>query len=332
MNTNLKKTILLIITFVLLYFVFRNINVNELLKQFSKIDYKYIALLVISIVISLSFRGLCFKQLIYKTADIPVIESAMLCITSSALNIVLPARIGDIFRACFTGDKYKVSRAKIFGAVMFERIIDMIVICLLLLFAIFVYNRNELAIKLCCVSFGIFLLSLLFAVLTYKYNHADSICNILNKFFNKIHCSEFSDNIVCFVNKIYSSFSGGFEIIDSPKRMLLVFLTSVVIWIFDCFDFVCVIWAFNLSIHWSCAIFISCFIVFACLIPSASIFIGPYQIAVITAFAIYNVSKESALAVTFVEQTVVLITTGLIAVLFLLKNNISLDKVKNDIK
>ena len=66
--------------------------------------------------------------------------------------------------------------------------------------------------------------------------------------------------------------------------------------------------------------------------PSTSIFIGPYQFAVIAAFAIYDISKETALAISLVEQAIVIIVTSLIAVLFLLKNNISYKELKEDIK
>ncbi len=319
-------------TFIMLYFVFSNTDFKEIFKQFKNINYKYIAILVCSIITSLSLRGLCFKQLIYKSVNLPVIESALLCITSSFLNIALPARAGDVFRAYFVGDKYKVSKMKVFGAVMLERVFDMIDIGLLLLFAISVYNRNALAVKLCFVAFSVFISCLIFIILTYKYNNVDRICNLLKKFLNKIHCSKFSDEIVGFINKICNSFCCGFEIIDFPKKIFFIFLTSMCIWILEFFNYICIIWAFNLSVHWSVSIFISCFIVFACLIPSTSIFVGPYQIAVIAAFSLYNVSKESALAVTVAEQVVVILTTGIISLLFLLKNNISFLKLKNDIK
>ncbi len=329
---SLKKIILLLFTLLLLYFVFVNLDFNELLNQFKNIDYKYLFLLAVSIVVSLFFRGLCFKQIIYKTVNIPSIEAAALCITSSALNIVLPARAGDIFRAYFVGDKYNADKVKIFGAVMFERILDMIVICMFLLFGILVYHRNPLAIKLCLAAFFILLASLIFAVLTYKFKQIDKICGLIKKLISKIHNSDLSEKIINFVNKMCNSFCSGFEIIDSPKRLSFAILTSVLVWIFDCLNYVIILMAFNCPVHWSVAIFISCFIVFACLIPSASIFVGPYQIAIIAAYAMYNVGKESALAIAFVEQAVVIITTISIAITFFFINNISLSKFKEEIK
>ena len=68
------------------------------------------------------------------------------------------------------------------------------------------------------------------------------------------------------------------------------------------------------------------------MVPSTSIFIGPYQVAVIAAFAIYNISKESALAISFVEQGFVVILTTIVAAIFLIRNNISYKELKEDIE
>ena len=97
-------------------------------------------------------------------------------------------------------------------------------------------------------------------------------------------------------------------------------------------NFLIVIYGFGYNIHWSVTIFIISFIALACMIPSTSIFIGPYQLAVITAFSIYNINKETALAISFVEQAIVTLTTAFIAFLFMLKNNISYKELKEDIE
>lgn len=332
MKINIKKTVMLAVTILLLYFIFANLNFTEFFNNLKGVDGKYLILLVFSIVISLFFRGLCFKQLIYKTVNIPAIEAGFLCITSAALNICLPARAGDMFRAYYTGDKYKADKIKIFGAVMFERVLDMVIICSLLLFGICIYNKNELAMKLCLIAFLLLILSVVFTVLTYKFNQIDKVCNLIKKVLNKLHCPEIAEKIITFINKISASFCSGFEIIDSPKRTVLAVFTSAAIWFFECVSYYLTLLAFHCPAHWSITIFIVCFIVFACLIPSASIFIGPYQVAVITAFAMYGLSKETALAISVMDQFVVVLTTITIAVLFLLKNNISIAKFKEDIK
>ncbi len=332
MKNHIKRIVLLIITIIFLYFVFVNIDLIELLESIKEFDLKYILLLSISIICSLTCRGICFKKLISKTVNVPLKELVPLCLTSASLNILLPARAGDIFRAFFIGQKYKVSKIKIFGTVMLERIFDVFIIFCFLLVGVFIYHRNEIAIKLCSFAGICILIVITFTIITFKYNKMDELCCLI---INKTKSLPFSNLIqkgINFTNKTCNSFFNGFEIIDAPQKILAVIIASFGIWFFECLNFFITIQGFGYNLHWSVTIFIICFIALACMIPSTSIFIGPYQLAVITAFSIYNVNKETALAISFVEQTIVTIVTSIFALLFLLKNNISFEDLKKDIQ
>ena len=314
MNKKIKNIILLLITLVFLYFVFADLDIKQLFNDMKQFKIIYILPLIISIIISLSFRGLVFKQLLKKTVNPPLIELAHLCITTSALNIVLPARVGDIFRAFYIGQKYKTDKVKIFGTVMFERIFDVMVIFTFLLIGICIYHRNPIAVKLCLCAGICVIIGIILTLFAYKFsNKAEDICS-------------------SFIKRSCNSFFKGFEIIESPKDMLSAILTSFGIWIFECLNFYIVIAGFGLNIHWSVTLFIIGFIALACMIPSTSVYVGPYQIAIIYAFSMYNTEREQALAISIVEQSVVIITTSIIALIFLIKNNISYSELKQDIK
>lgn len=332
MKKSIKSLILLLITFIFLYLVFFNIDLFELVRLIKKFDFKYIFILVISISCSFSLRAFCYKQLISKTVKNPNMqELILLCHTGAALNILLPARAGDIFRAYYTGHKYNADKIKIFGSVMLERIFDVLVIFSFLCIGIFTYHQNQLAINLCIFAAIVLLGGIIFVFVTYKYNSVDKVCSyIVNKKFN-FPFSNLINKIITFINKLCNSFFAGFEIIDSPKRILYALLFAIGIWFFECFNYLIIIHGFGYSIHWSVSIFIICFIALACMIPSTSIFIGPYQLAVISAFAIYDISKETALAISLLEQAVVTIFVSIVAFFFLLSRNISYKELKKDI-
>lgn len=336
MKKNLKKSILLLITVVFLYFVFKNIDIKELLETIKDFDIKYIFYAAISILTSLSLRGLCFKILISKTVKTPLKDLMPLCITGAALNIVLPARAGDLFRAFYVGNKYNANKIKIFGAIMLERIFDGLTVLGLLLLGIYFYNKNDLAQKLCLFAAAIFVTSFILALIAIKCNKINAICTWIQTktttFPNKI--KEFINSIIQFTNKACNSFLSGFEVLESPQKLFQIICTSSLIWAIECLNYLIVIKGFNCEVHWSVTLFIIGFIALACMIPSTSIFIGPYQLAVISAFAIYGIEKETALAISFVEQSIVVISTSIIAIIFLLKNNLSYkdiqEKVENE--
>lgn len=334
MKNALKRIVLLLITLLFLYLVFLNLDFKELFEIIKDFDVKYAVFLAVSITIALSFRGLCFKQLISKTVNAPLKDLVPLCITGAALNIVLPARAGDIFRAYYVGHKYEVDKVKIFGTIMLERIFDGLVILSMLLLGIFVYHKNELAQKLCIAAAAIFIGALICAIIAMKFNKTDVICKIIEEktAFLPDGIKKILYSVLNFINRICNSFVAGFEILQHPKTLVSVVISSLCIWSFECLNYFLIIQGFGCEVNWSVVLFIIGFIALACMIPSTSIFIGPYQFAVIAAFAIYDISKETALAISLVEQAVVVIVTSVIAVLFLVKNNISYKELKEDIK
>lgn len=330
MKLSKKKIILLLITCLFLYLVFKNLDFRELIQLIQEFELKYIFFLICSIIISLSFRGLCFQLLISQTVKAPLKDLVPLCLTGSALNIVLPARAGDIFRAVYVGAKYNADKVKIFGTVMLERIFDGLMILAMLLSAIFLYNKNPLAEKLCFAAAIIFIGSLIFAFFTIKFNKTDLIFSFLENKCNLLQgkLKDFFISMIQSSNQICNSFINGFEILKYPNKLFLIILASIGIWSFECLNYYIVIQGFHCDISWSVVLFIIGFIALACMIPSASIFIGPYQLAVIAAFSIYGIEKETALAISLVEQSVVLITTAVIALIFFFKNDIKYEDLK----
>lgn len=338
---NIKQILLTAVTLIFLYLVFVNININETINIIKNFNLKYIIFLVLSIIISLSFRGLCFKQLLSNSIKIPLKELIQLCITGAALNIVLPARAGDLFRAYYVGDKYETNKVKIFGTIMLERILDGFTIGLMLLIAILFYNNNPLAQKLCISSFSLFFLCLIIAFIAFKFyvkklkneintDNTDQVCDYIQKHSDKL-LGKFNKLIkkgINFFNKTCSAFFHGFEILQYPQKFITIFISVLGIWFFECLNYYIVILGFGCDVHWSVILYIISFIALSSMIPSTSIFIGPYQFAVITAFSIYNINKETALAISIVEQTIVTITTAVIAFIFLFKKNISYKEIK----
>ena len=199
---------------------------------------------------------------------------------------------------------------------------------------IFIYNKNPLAQKLSLLSALVFVGAFLFAFIAVKYNKIHSICSFIEQkssflpekikhpFYSFLH----------FTNKTCNSFIDGFEVLKYPKTLFMSLLSFLAIWLFECLNFYIIIQGFHCNVNWSVTLFIISFIALACMIPSASIFIGPYQYAVIAAFNIYHLPKETALAVSLVEQSVVIITTAVISIIFFLKNNINLKDINENIK
>ena len=64
------------------------------------------------------------------------------------------------------------------------------------------------------------------------------------------------------------------------------------------------------------------------MLPSTSIFFGPYQAAYLIALGIYGVKKSEILAISLVHPVILIILLTVVGLYYLYKFNFSLDKIK----
>ena len=148
------------------------------MKTFKPIYALYLSLCIFCPFI---FRSLCFKVLMSNSVKLPLKELVPLCMTAAIINITVPARAGDVFRAFFIGQKYKIDKLKVFGTVMFERIFDTLSIVFMLLIAVAFYHKTPLAQNMCIVGGILLFLMILLTIYAYKYNKTDQICSFLTE-------------------------------------------------------------------------------------------------------------------------------------------------------
>jgi uncharacterized protein (TIRG00374 family) len=113
--------------------------------------------------ISMTVRIVRWQTLLQdvKAFSFPKVGAALLI--GYAANNVLPARLGEIFRADFVGRRYRVSRSAIAASILLERVLDgLVVVSCLLLGRAFLPNQpvllNTLSITGTLIFSSIFLL------------------------------------------------------------------------------------------------------------------------------------------------------------------------------
>ena len=120
----------------------------------------------------------------------------------------------------------------------------------------------------------------------------------------------------------------GFEVLDSLKLTFKSIFTSALIWGIECYVVYLILASFNLSLPFSASLFVISLISFSGMLPSTSIFFGPYQAAYLIALGIYNVNKSTILAVSLVHPILLVVLLTIVGLYYLYKFNFSLDKLK----
>ena len=246
------------------------------------------------------------------------------------LNVYLPARAGDLYRAYYLGSSEEEKKMKIFGSIILERTFDGICVFLILLFAVMSYSNQQWILNLAYLIGVLFIGSFLGFYLIFKFNKVDFICEKLIYFSTKLpHI--IAQKLTAFIKKINvhtNSFIEGFESLNSLKYTTQAFGMSLVIWFVECYVAILIINSFHLNLGFSAALFVISLISFSTMIPSTSVFLGPYQYAYILALGIYGVDKSTALAISTVHQAILMIILTIVGVFYFLRFNFSLNETK----
>lgn len=143
-----------------------------------------------------------------------------------AVNCVVP-RLGEVARAVLIGRWENLSRSSMFGAIILERIIDVLFLCLAIFISALVWTE-DLYFKLPWLKTSLYislvgiavLIIFLFLIIRYKENFYGILLKILNKISKK-----FADKI----GYIFEMLIEGFKSLKGTKNYVLTFFLSLLI-------------------------------------------------------------------------------------------------------
>ncbi|MCF0071839.1 flippase-like domain-containing protein [Dyadobacter sp. CY261] len=142
MKNILRYTISLALAGGLLWFVFKDINLDEMLDRFAKSDWRWIAVSCFCLLLAHITRAWRWGMLIEPLAHKPgLVNSTMSVLTGYFANYIVP-RMGEVTRC---GTLYRLERIPVslsFGTVVAERIFDVIILVIMIgLNFIFEFDR-----------------------------------------------------------------------------------------------------------------------------------------------------------------------------------------------
>lgn len=323
-----KKIFALFISLAFLGLIFYKIDWTKLLQTFKMFDLKNLWLITPIYISTLYLRGIRWKSLLLGNPKYSSYNLGAVFSVGSMLNIFLPARAGDVYRACYLGNTKQEKKMKVFGSIILERTLDGICVFLILLFAILAYSNQQWMMNLAYMIGALFIGSFITFYLIYKFNKIDYVFEKLIHFSSKLPeiLSKHLVKIFQRLNVHTNSFVEGFEVLNSLKYTNQAFIMSLIIWLIECCVAFLIINSFHINLGFSAALFVISLISFSTMIPSTSVFLGPYQYAYILALGIYNVDKSTALAISTVHQGILMIILTVIGGFYLLKFNCSLKK------
>ncbi|CUU00992.1 hypothetical protein JGI1_00138 [Candidatus Thermokryptus mobilis] len=324
---DLKNFLRLIIGFgiagAFLYVSFKGLNWGDFLKVFGSVNYIYIVLMLILIILSNFFRAWRWKYLLkpvkQNTSLVHFFEATMI---GYLANNIFP-RSGEVLKAYTLSNDEKISKASTIASVLLERIID--IIFSIFFFGIAIFQNRKIFDKhypwlsnvVSTVSIAIFvILFLIVCVLIWK----DGFLRVLGKFIGF-----FSPSLADKVVKIIDSFISGFEVLRYKGAYWQIFVLSFSI--YSCYIFAAYfpLFAFNIdrskiNLFTALVLFVVSTLGFILPTPGG---IGSYHSFITGALVgLYGVKHEVALGYAVLTHGIGYIVNGLFGFYFVLKKQV----------
>ena len=328
MDKHHNKILGIVISAVFIVLIFWKIDLHQLFATFKGFDLKALAVFVPVYILGIYIRGARWKFLLCNEKKLSVNEAFFTFTAGNTLNSYLPARAGDFWRAIHVGNKINESKMKLLGSIILERIIDGISVLLILYTAIILYFRHQKVIEMAIFSAVLFFGAFIFFLILFKSGKVVKIVEWLSKLPFLKDKKEVTEKLA----ELSELFMNGFSVLNDAKCFWGAFFMSIAAWILECIVTYVLVSGFGLEIGFSSSLFVISFVALSTVVPSSSVFIGPYQFAYILALGIYHIPKSQALAVAFVHQIIIMILITIISVIYFACVNTSVKEIAEEIK
>ncbi len=238
-------------------------------------------------------------------------------------NNIYPARAGEVLRAVILKRKENVSISAALATIVVERIFDGVVMLAFIFVNLpelakltgqsgFVGNIQQVAVIGTAFFVGalvVFLLAAMFPQITIK---------ISGWFIDRFLPERFRQQ----TNGLMHKFLDGLASLRSPLDILMVFVTSVVIWLLETGKYWFVMHAFNFSVSFFALMLMNGIVNLATTIPSAPGYIGTFDAPGIAVLTAYGVDQATAAGYTLVLHVALWLPITLLGAYFLTREGI----------
>jgi uncharacterized protein (TIRG00374 family) len=315
-----------------LYYVFNNVSIAEVGKAIISVRYIYLFPALFLVGMSFLFRAMRWRYLIGSIKEVKTVNLLSPLMVGFMGNI-LPARAGELIRAYLLGKKESISFSASFATIFMERLLDMAMVLLLLLWVIlfkaevFASGDGEgnhqlmgYMIKFGWISFlGCLFIFLFSVLLQYKNDWAMKIARLCIKPLPH----KWGKRVI----GLLDSFTEGLKVLKDKRGFFASIILSFLLWTAIVFSYYPLYQAFEieniLPVISSLVILTLAIDIFIVLFPTPA-FLGAFQAAcVIALHEVFGIQKAIAASYGIVAWLVMMGFVIIVGIIFVVKDNIS---------
>lgn len=313
-----------IISVIFLYVALRGLSLVELYSQLQNIGWWWLVPGIAVYFLAVWGRAWRWHYLLRPLKPVPTKELFPMVCIGYAGNNIFPARAGELLRAFVLKRHEDIPVSSSLATIFVERAFDGVV----MLGFVFI-NLNEIAgltsgsgflgsiRALALLGTAAFITALVLFLLAAMYpKRANLAATILCE---HLVPARFRDKVLGFMDR----FIIGLESLRSPRDVLMVFVTSVVIWLLETVKYWFVMHAFPFEVSFFALMLMNGIVNLATTIPSAPGYIGTFDAPGIAVLQAYGVEKVLAAAYTLILHGALWLPITLLGLYYGLREGIS---------
>jgi uncharacterized protein (TIRG00374 family) len=152
-----------LISLICVYLVLRGVDLGQTASLLGSARLEWLCLAVAGVIADLTFRALRWQCLVAPIKPVPLRRLSGYMLVGYLANNVLPARLGELVRSHYLGDREGISRSATLGTVVVERVVDTVVLVGIGAAAILVLNVRGVVVS--AILVGVALAGLLVVAL-----------------------------------------------------------------------------------------------------------------------------------------------------------------------
>lgn len=290
-----------------LYLTMRNVNLGEAMDTIAAINIIWILPITFVYLLNLMLR--CWRwQLLFPDNDRPSLRYTTDAYMIGRLsNNFMPGKLGEVIRAVALGRFLPtVGTTGALATVVIEKILDAFIVIALLGIALLVAPLPEwvgnTGLVMIIAFPGILIALLLLDRSTHRFTSTDAPTNDSPAGVRVVHA----------VRGAVQRFTTGLYAIRDAQHFTMVSAMTLGIWLLEALVLYICFLAFDIAAPPAAALVTLVFLCTGAMLPAAPGFIGSYQLFIVSALQLYNVSETSAFAMAvFINVLVIALTTGL---------------------
>lgn len=280
----------------LLILALRGVSWHEIRVAIQQGQSAFLILAFATISLSYFIRGLRWETLIRAHKRIGVGMAFWTTMVGYLGNNFLPARAGDVLRPVVTGRVTRSSTSHAFAAQIIERITDTLMLVVLSLIA-----SVSLRTVPGWLSGATRIMGILGFIGVFVLMLAPRMENLFRRILFRLPLSSgIRDRAAGLLNR----FLLGTRALREPKRALLFFGLTAIIWLLDDSTAVIVAWVLRVPISWQQAMILLVALGLASAAPSTPGYVGIFQFVAVTVLVPFGLTRSEALAYIFEFQAV----------------------------